>query len=162
MSGLPSPIPFEWHPLRAHGLAWSGLALPQSLLIRSVIGLGVGALFHGQCASDAFSSVMPCNAALFIVTLVCALECVLETVLWFPLSRALLAREYANGLYSLPACFASVLATVFVQNLLGSVCLALPVYLLVGLELDASHVRAPAQSRSCTRSTRPALDLLSQ
>jgi hypothetical protein len=69
---------------------------------------------------------------MFIVALVCTLECVLETVLWFPLSRALLSREYLNGLYSLPAFAASLFATVLVQNILGSLCLVLPVYTLVG------------------------------
>lgn len=85
-----------------------------------------------RCSSDAFDSIFPCTASMFIVALVCTLECVLETVLWFPLSRALLTREYPNGLYSLPALAASLFATVLVQNVLGSICLVLPVYSLVG------------------------------
>jgi len=43
-------------------------------MLRVFIGLGVGLLFQGQCASDSFTSIFPCTASMFIVALVCTME----------------------------------------------------------------------------------------
>lgn len=60
-------------------------------------------------------------------------------MLQFPLQRALLGREYANGTYSLGAYYVALQASNLILSALSSALLALPVYALVGLAATAGQ-----------------------
>ena len=63
------------------------------------------------------------------------LEVLLDTVLEFPLARALLLRELANGHYSLPSFYAARTLANFVFACFNTMLVAVPVYLMVGLDM---------------------------
>ena len=64
------------------------------------------------------------------------MDVLLETVLHFPSSRALLSREYMNGSYRVRAYFLSLALGNLILCGVNVLVLALPVYLLVGLQSD--------------------------
>ena len=106
--------------------------LLKSLLMRSIVGVAVGVLFLGQGRSDSFGAIFPVTSTMFIAVLNSNLDTVLEGLLQGPPARALLRREYANGLYSCESYFGAVLVVNLVQATLSTVCLVVPLYLLVG------------------------------
>mmetsp|Transcript_32842 Transcript_32842/g.54250 ORF Transcript_32842/g.54250 Transcript_32842/m.54250 type:complete len:673 (+) Transcript_32842:146-2164(+) len=106
--------------------------LAKSLMLRFAVGLLIGLLFINQGRSKSFSSIFPTTSTMFIAVINSNTDTILEALLQAPLTRALLTREYLNGLYSCEAYFVATMTA----NILGagvSTCfIVVPLYLLVG------------------------------
>ena len=75
------------------------------------------------------------QGALFILTINSVVETLAQTIISFPIQRALLIREYRNGSYSLASYYLSMM---FSKGFLGVIyvfAIVLPIYFMVGLQL---------------------------
>ena len=106
--------------------------LVQTLSMRIGVGLLVGILFYGQGRRDEFTSIFPVTSAMFIALFNSNLDTTMETLLKAPAARALLRREWLNGLYSTEAYFTAIMVANTVLAALNTLALVLPLYLLVG------------------------------
>ena len=79
---------------------------------------------------------------MFIALFNSNLDTTMETLLKAPAARALLRREWLNGLYTTEAYFVATMAANTILAGLNTVALVLPLYLLVGFsaELDKAAV----------------------
>ena len=93
----------------------------------------MGIIWLGSGRDPSFRSIFPTSGALFLVVNNCVMDTLFETVLHFPMQRALLAREYANGTYSLGAYYVALQTSNLLVSSVSAALLALPVYVLVGL-----------------------------
>ena len=106
--------------------------LAKALGMRSLVGCVIGTLFFGQGRSSSFESVFPVTSTMFIAVLNSNLDTVLEGLLQGPPTRALLHREYVNGMYSCEAYFLALMTANMCQAVLSTLCLVTPLYCLVG------------------------------
>jgi len=106
--------------------------LPQSVLLRLAVGLVIGVLFINQGRSDDYTSIFPTTSSMFIACFSCNLDVLLESLLEVPQRRALLKREYTNGLYSCEAYFAASILVHAMVAVCTSAALVVPLYFLVG------------------------------
>ena len=113
--------------------------LPQQIYLRFLLGLLVGIIFFNKGRSNDFTSIFPVTSALFISTFASCMDCILETLLWFPTSRALLRREYRNGMYSIEAYLTAMHLATFVSSIIVAAAFAIPVYTMVGFSPDISR-----------------------
>ena len=103
-------------------------------VLKLMVGLLIGVVWLNDGRNPSYTSIFPTTGAMFIVVNNSSLDVLLETVLRFPLSRALLRREYLNSYYSLPAYFASLVGSNLIVCCVNALLLALPVYALVGFQ----------------------------
>lgn len=82
------------------------------------------------------ASVFTVTGALFMMLNNCLFDDLLATVVAFPPQKAILQREFKNGVYGLKAWFVAFWVTRLLSQLLFSLLLIIPVYFLVGLRLD--------------------------
>ncbi|KOO23546.1 ABC2 type transporter superfamily protein [Chrysochromulina tobinii] len=87
--------------------------------------------------SGSYGDIFSITGALFMCVTTSTLEVLLDTVLEFPLARALLLRELSNGHYSLRSYYVARTVANFWQACVNTVLVALPVYFMVGLSLTA-------------------------
>ena len=106
--------------------------------LKSMVGLLTGSIWFGQGRSGSFGDIFSISGALFMCVTTATLEVLLDTVLEFPLARALLMRELANGHYSLPSYYASRTLANLCFACFNTMLVAVPVYLMVGLNMHAS------------------------
>jgi ABC-type multidrug transport system permease subunit len=108
------------------------------VVLKSMVGLLTGTIWFGQGRSGSYADIFSISGALFMCVTTATLEVLLDTVLEFPLARALLLRELANGHYSLPAYYAARTLANLAFACFNTLLVAVPVYLMVGLNLHAS------------------------
>ena len=119
------------------------------------VGLLVGIIWLNEGRSDSFASIYPTIGALFLVVNNSSLDILLETVLQFPIARALLRREYNNGYFTVFSYWLSLLLSNLFICTLNALLLAVPVYLLVGLtftvrrQRDETRKPQPPPQRVC-------------
>ena len=119
------------------------------------VGLLVGIIWLNEGRSDSFASIYPTIGALFLVVNNSSLDILLETVLQFPIARALLRREYNNGYFTVFSYWLSLLLSNLFICTLNALLLAVPVYLLVGLtftvrrQRDETRKPRPPPQRVC-------------
>lgn len=112
----------------------------RQLTLKLMVGTLVGVVWLNDGRSSSFASIFPTIGAIFLVVNNSSLDILLETVLHFPLTRALLRREFQNGYYSIAAYWASLLLSNLLLCSLNALLLALPVYALVGLSFTWARV----------------------
>ena len=105
------------------------------VILKSMVGLLTGTIWFGQGRSGSYADIFSISGALFMCVTTATLEVLLDTVLEFPLARALLLRELANGHYSLPAYYAAKTLANLVFACFNTLLVAVPVYLMVGLNM---------------------------
>ena len=107
----------------------------RQLLLKIMVGLLVGIIWLNEGRSQSFTSIFPTIGSLFLIVNNSSLDVLLDTVLHFPLSRALLKREYNNGMFSVFAFWLSTTLSNLMLCTLNALLLALPVFFLVGFTL---------------------------
>ena len=100
------------------------------------VGLLVGVVWFGDGRSDSFAEIFPTIGSLFLIVNNSTLDILLDTVLQFPLTRALLRKEYNNGYYSVGAYYLALLCSNLILCFTNAMVLAMPVYALVGLSFS--------------------------
>jgi len=106
---------------------WSGLILKLS------VGVLQGLCWLNQ-AGTTQDSIFPVTGVLFAATMSCVIDTLFATVLRFPTQKALLLREYKNGMFALPPYYASLLASSMIFQSFFAVFMGIPIYFLVGLD----------------------------
>ena len=106
--------------------------LAQTLGMRVTVGLIVGILFNGQGSRDEYSAIFPVTSAMFIAVFNSNLDTTMETLLKAPTARALLRREWLNGLYACESYFVALMGANLLLAGVNTLALVLPLYLLVG------------------------------
>ena len=106
--------------------------LAQTLGMRIGVGLIVGILFNGQGRRDEYSAIFPVTSAMFIAVFNSNLDTTMETLLKAPTARALLRREWLNGLYRCESYFVALIGSNLLLAGVNTLALVVPLYLLVG------------------------------
>ena len=88
-----------------------------------------------ECGADG-DALFTVSAALFMLVNDTLMNDLLITVTSFPSQKAILMRDYKNGVYSLPPWLAAFWVIRLLSRLLGSFLLMTPSYLMMGLRLD--------------------------
>ena len=109
------------------------------VVLKSMVGLLTGTIWFGQGRSGSYADIFSISGALFMCVTTATLEVLLDTVLEYPLARALLMRELANGHYSLPAYYTARTLSNLVFACFNTTLVAVPVYLMVGLNMHAAN-----------------------
>ena len=109
----------------------------KTVILKSMVGLLCGTIWFGQGRSGSYGDIFSITGALFMCVTTSTLEVLLDTVLEFPLARALLLRELSNGHYSLESYYIARTVANFWQACVNTALVALPVYFMVGLSLTA-------------------------
>uniref|UniRef100_A0A0G4H7E0 ABC transporter domain-containing protein n=1 Tax=Chromera velia CCMP2878 TaxID=1169474 RepID=A0A0G4H7E0_9ALVE len=102
-------------------------------LTKLTLGVLVGLCWLNQGRPTKNSSIFPLSGVLFMIVNNSVVSNLIGTVLEFPLQRALLIREYRNGMFALSAYFCATIVVSLCTNLLLSLLMGLPVYFFVGL-----------------------------
>ena len=110
----------------------------KTVVLKTMVGLLSGTIWFGQARSGSYGDIFSITGALFMCVTTATLEVLLDTVLEFPLARALLMRELANNHYSLPAYYSARTLANLVFACVNTTLVAVPVYTMVGLSLQAS------------------------
>lgn len=118
---------------RLYDAAKDRTKLCRSLLLKLTLGILVGVIWVGSGRDASFKAAFPTSGALFLVVNNSIMDVLFETVLQFPMQRALLQREYANGAYCLPSYYAALQLSNLLLSALSACLLAAPVYAFVGL-----------------------------
>jgi ABC-type multidrug transport system permease subunit len=102
-----------------------------------MVGLLSGTIWFGQGRSGSYADIFSITGALFMCVTTATLEVLLDTVLEFPLTRALLMRELSNGHYSLPAYYTARTLANVIFACFNTMLVSVPVYFMVGLSPQA-------------------------
>eukprot|EP00656_Telonema_subtile_P049803 TRINITY_DN6277_c0_g1_i2.p1 TRINITY_DN6277_c0_g1~~TRINITY_DN6277_c0_g1_i2.p1 ORF type:complete len:529 (-),score=121.40 TRINITY_DN6277_c0_g1_i2:77-1663(-) len=81
------------------------------------------------------------TGAMFMVINNCLMDDLFATVIAFPTQKAILMREYKNGVYGILPWFMAFWTSRLVSQIFFALLLMLPVYFLVGLRLDESGTK---------------------
>lgn len=86
--------------------------------------------------------VFTVTGVMFMLCNNCLMDDLFATCIAFPQQKALLQREYKNGVYGLKAWFSAFWLARLASQLLFAMCLLVPVYFIVGLRIDdaGAHV----------------------
>jgi len=109
--------------------------------LKMTVGVMIGVVWLNQSRPDSEGkykqdSIFPTQGALFCVLFSSVMDTLFPTVMVMPTTKAILKREYKNGVYSLPPYFfAQLFSNVFFQTI-NSLFMGVPIYLLVGLNLS--------------------------
>ena len=120
---------------RLHDVAKDPSKFFRTLGLRFGVGLLVGVVWFGDGRSDSFAEIFPTIGSLFLIVNNSTLDILLDTV-QFPLTRALLRKEYNNGYYSVGAYYLALLCSNLILCFTNAMVLAMPVYALVGLSFS--------------------------
>jgi len=74
---------------------------------------------------------------LFFLTFASVMDTLMPAIMLFPMTRALIVREYRNGTYSTTSAFVSQWLALAMISISGCVVLAVPPYFIVGLGMTA-------------------------
>jgi ABC-type multidrug transport system ATPase subunit len=133
-------------------------------LLKATVGIIIGVVWLNQARPDdnglyTQDSIFPTQGALFVCLFSSVMDTLFPTVMVMPTTKALLLREYKNGVYSLPPYFlAQLCSNVFFQTI-NSVFMGLPIYLLVGLNLEPTRLLVFLSSLAVMSSIGAALGL---
>eukprot|EP01047_Picozoa_sp_COSAG01_P032893 COSAG01_NODE_2397_length_7771_cov_12.578076_5_plen_204_part_00 len=106
--------------------------------VRITIGVVLGIVWMNQ-AGPTNAAIFPTEGALFACCLNGALDTIFQTALLLPKLRALVLREYRNAYYPISPFLLSMLLCHMLAHTINIFCLAVPVYLLVGLRPEISR-----------------------
>eukprot|EP00658_Telonema_sp_P-2_P025672 TRINITY_DN20337_c0_g1_i3.p1 TRINITY_DN20337_c0_g1~~TRINITY_DN20337_c0_g1_i3.p1 ORF type:complete len:624 (+),score=168.26 TRINITY_DN20337_c0_g1_i3:200-2071(+) len=111
------------------------------IFIGIMVGLcWINASRPAKCG-DLTDKIFTVTGALFMVVNNCLMDDLFATVLSFPSIKAILMREYKNGVYGIMPWFSAFWFSRLISQVLYALLLMIPVYFLVGLRLDLSGTK---------------------
>ena len=101
----------------------------------ALVGVMVGVVWWKKADPPRQSELFAVEGALFLLVFNGVIDTLAMTILTFPLVRSLLLREYKNGDYSFLSFYVATMMSMGLFGALFVMCMAFPVYFMVGFEV---------------------------
>lgn len=106
----------------------------RQLGVKVAVGVMVGTVWWQKANPPRQSEIFAVTGALFLLVFNGIIETLAMTILSFPLTRAILLREYKNGTYAVSSFYVAMCMSQAVQGAIAVLFMSVPVYFMVGFE----------------------------
>lgn len=104
--------------------------------LKIAVSVLIGLCWWQTASPPKASKAFTVTGLMFMFTMNCIMDNLFDTVIRFPLTKALLLREYKNGCYSSFSWYVAYLVQTLLFQVLFTLCLLVPAYFMVGLRVE--------------------------